>query len=245
MNLTTHIASFMNEAASEKDYTRINDIVKRANGNSSKQLQAATNMASKITGKQKSEDRYLAASEILGNDDPASQVFLRRAIELGNKQLEVFVIADATQSKTTEKEFDVEVLASRNSVMQRLGKLIKNETSWSSTIPITDIVSAVNIGKYNFSSGKTPKIDAKKSYEQGIVYYATSGKIKYLVFDKLAKQAAFAIGSKLYIGNPALISDTHSNNLLKVTIDDWCKVENIDVLGNEHSLKSADAYVIK
>lgn len=67
----------------QKDLTRIQDIVKKANGDQNKMISLASTMAKSITDKVKAADRGHAAEEVLGKDNPLSKIFYDRATELG------------------------------------------------------------------------------------------------------------------------------------------------------------------
>jgi len=69
--------------ASQKDITRINDIVSKSNGDKSKMVTLANTMAKLITDKNKAYDRGVAAEQILGDDHEVTRIFMDRAAALG------------------------------------------------------------------------------------------------------------------------------------------------------------------
>lgn len=234
-NISSYIAEAfeINEAAGEKDFKRVNDIVSKSKGSDAKVLQLSTNMANKITGKQKAIDRYEAAAEVLGNDHPAAQVFLQRAIDLGATNLENLLINGAADDELSVDD----VLASRNAQMASVGKYLKYGEYF--------LAPSVDIGKYSPKTGKAGSISVANTYKGGIVYLAFSNetKVKFLVFDKSSKQSKVQLkdtrialtnpGSDIIIGSPRPLAD-------------WCKVEHLDIMLDEHDItKPIDAYVIK
>lgn len=69
--------------ATQKDVQRIDDIVKKSNGDESKMLLLANTMCKLITDKNKAFDRGVAADQILGSDHPVTKAFFDRAAGLG------------------------------------------------------------------------------------------------------------------------------------------------------------------
>jgi hypothetical protein len=76
---------FINEAAEAKDVMRIQDIIKKAAGNTAKESQLADTMARLITKKDKAMRRYEAAFQVLGKDHNVTNIFAQKAVELGNR----------------------------------------------------------------------------------------------------------------------------------------------------------------
>lgn len=67
-----------------KDIMRINDIIKKANGDVDKENRLATTMSKLITDEEKAYRRYLAAKKIGGDNWEVTNIFLSKALELNN-----------------------------------------------------------------------------------------------------------------------------------------------------------------
>ncbi len=77
------IVKVLNEQTpEEKDYKRVDDIVRKAAGNEQKELQLAANMAKAITSKEKAFRRATAAEE-RGYTEQA-KIFYQKAADLGS-----------------------------------------------------------------------------------------------------------------------------------------------------------------
>ncbi len=90
----------VNEAAGSKDIARIESIIKKSKGDSSKEIMYAENMAKAITKPGKARARAEAAQQVYGELNDISDIFFNRMSELTGG-----VDIDATPSKVSgEKE---------------------------------------------------------------------------------------------------------------------------------------------
>ena len=91
--------NILNENA--KDDSRIQDIIKKANNDKSKEETLAKTMAKLITTADKAKNRYEAALKILGKDHNVTKIFANRAKEL-NPDMDIEV-EDIQPTKSPEK----------------------------------------------------------------------------------------------------------------------------------------------
>lgn len=70
---------------SSKDKMRINDIIRKSNGNTGRAKLYAKTMCKLIRNPDKARDRYDAAKEILGNDHPVTIIFRKRVVDLSGE----------------------------------------------------------------------------------------------------------------------------------------------------------------
>ena len=130
--LPTTYVNFINEskmiAEDAKDNKRINDIISKAKGNHDKEIMFARNMAKSITDPKKSERRYLASQEILGDEHDVTKIFFDRFNELnGNSSEKKF--KEPVPQKTLE--YDKETMRAQNSwitksLFRKIDKFIKD-----------------------------------------------------------------------------------------------------------------------
>lgn len=102
MSKITPYDEYLNEAASAKDLKRIEDIIKKANGDSEKEKSLSVRMTNTIKNKEKGKNRYLAAVQLLGKDHPVTNIFAKKARELG---FNVTVKSDITPDIKTVTKF--------------------------------------------------------------------------------------------------------------------------------------------
>jgi hypothetical protein len=95
------------QKADAKDLQRIKDIQTKAKGSGYKENELATTMCKLIKDKEKAYRRYLAAKEIGGKKWRVAQIFLERAVELGqDKAIGVKTQDDADEKKRYEEELE-------------------------------------------------------------------------------------------------------------------------------------------
>lgn len=223
------IVDFVNEAATSKDIMRINDIVKKSDGNESKAVQLATTMATLIKNKQKAIQRYEAALEILGEDHPVTEVFANKAISLGHNIEKVKKEEKEKKDKTRGK------LGSEDSSFKKEGRTPYMYRGGAPILPI---------GSTNLATGKCKYFNIYdtwgKANETTIELYQDMDSGSYKMVFTSGDGPITRIGEKV-----PFVHDQTGRHLFYGHCLDWCNIGDASLLMRKYNIKSASGYVYK
>jgi hypothetical protein len=220
----------VNEMASPKDLQRIEDIIKKANGNAAKEVALAQQMVNSITDKQKSLQRFEAAMDLLGKDHDVTKIFAEKAKSLGNS---VDLNTEVKKEKTLGK------LGSEDSDTKSSGRDAQSGRP-SPILPIGSVNLASGSCKYFdiYSEwGKSNKTTMEVWKIMGTVPLEKNAKYK-LIFTSGSKPS-YKIGSE----HQFIHDQTHSN-LFWAEMVDWANIGDADLVMKKYG-KSISGYVYK
>lgn len=227
------VFDLLNEMASPKDIARINDIIKKANGNEAKETALAQQMANSITDKQKSLQRFEAALEILGKDHAVTIIFADRAKALGNR---VDLDATPVKEKTHGK------LGSEDTTLKAMGRERTSRSLGWRGAPI------LPIGSVNLASGNCKYFDIYDTWGKGndmtievwnVGMLGGEENAKYRFIFTSGDGPIYKIGTK-----QGFVHDQTGRDMFGGELVDWANIGDASLIMKKYG-KSAPGYVYK